>query len=175
MFAIGELKGLVRQVLHELHRIVRWLALSIGSHDKEDTRILWDLVEVLKVILLGVTNQRGKTKLGLCLLGQTNGVFFGGTRLRTVKDDNALFLSTTRSIEGPRERQYESYPFLHFCDKVPRVAVAIRGFRWSSRDDFLFGGEYLITEEISPSEDYPDCEDSDVRGRRSGHCRYREN
>jgi hypothetical protein len=74
-----------------------------------------------------------------------------------------------------RQRNHGSYPLLHFSDKVPRVAVAIRGFRWSSRDDLLFGGEDLIAEEIGTSEGYTECKDSDVRGGRDGHCgRYKQ-
>lgn len=55
--------------------------------------------------------------------------------------------------------------------------MAIGGLRCGSRDDLLFGGEDLIAEEVSTSEGYAECKDSDVRGGcdRNGHCgRYKQ-
>jgi hypothetical protein len=81
MFAIAKLERRVGQVLHELDCIIGGFALSIGSHDEEDTTILWDLIKILKIVFLGVADQRSKAELGLCLLSNANGIFLGSTSL----------------------------------------------------------------------------------------------
>jgi hypothetical protein len=81
MFAVAELKRRVGQVLHELYSIIGGFTLSVGSHDKDDTTILRDLIEILKVVFLGVANQRCEAELGLCLLGNTDSIFLCSTSL----------------------------------------------------------------------------------------------
>ncbi len=57
VLAVRELKRLVRKVLAELNGVVRGFTLTIGSHNEENTAVLRELAEVLKVAFLGVTHE----------------------------------------------------------------------------------------------------------------------
>jgi hypothetical protein len=92
MFALAKFEGLVRKVLHKLYGIVGRLAFTVGSHHEYCGTVLGNLVQTLKVIFFGITNEGCETEFGLGFLGDTNGVFFGSPSLRTVKDNKALFL-----------------------------------------------------------------------------------
>ena len=92
VFTIRELEAIVGKVLTESDGVVGGLAFTVGGHDEENARVLGDLVEVLEVVLLGITDERGETELLLRLLGKTNGILLRSTCLRAVEDDDALFL-----------------------------------------------------------------------------------
>jgi hypothetical protein len=93
MLAVAELERGVTEILHELYGIVGRLALTVCSHDEEGCTVGWYLVEILKVIFLRITDERGKTKFRFGFLCETNGVFFRRAGLRAVKDDETLFLN----------------------------------------------------------------------------------
>lgn len=73
--AIGEVKVGLEDVLREGDGVIGRLTLTIGGHDEEDAAVLWDLVEVFKVVLFGVAHEGGKAKFLLRLFGKTNSVF----------------------------------------------------------------------------------------------------
>ena len=81
VFAVGEFKRLVGELLAEFNSVIRGFTFTVGSHDKEDGTVLGELVEILKVIFLRVTNERSKAELGLGFLCNTNGVLLSGTCL----------------------------------------------------------------------------------------------
>jgi hypothetical protein len=78
--------------LHELNGVICWLTLAIGGHDKDGNAIIWELIEILKVVFFGIAYERSETKFGFSLFGETDGVFFSCSCLRAVKDYKALFL-----------------------------------------------------------------------------------
>jgi hypothetical protein len=92
MLAVAELERGVTKILHELYGIVGRFALTVCGHDEEGCTIGWYLVEILKVVFLWITDERGKTKFRFGFLCKTNGVFFCSAGLRAVKDDETLFL-----------------------------------------------------------------------------------
>jgi hypothetical protein len=97
VLAVAELEGGVAEILHELYGIVCRLTLTVCGHDEEGCTIGWYLVEVLNVIFLRVTDERGKSKFRFGFLCETNGVFLCCAGLRAVKDDETLFLNWSMS------------------------------------------------------------------------------
>ena len=95
VLSVGELEALIGEVLAEGNGVVGGLALTVGGHDEERAAIFRDLVEVLEVILLGVTDKGGKAELLLGFLGKADSILLRSASLRAVEDDDALFL-------GPR-------------------------------------------------------------------------
>jgi hypothetical protein len=174
MFALAKFEGLIRKVLHELYGIVGGLAFTIGSHYENCGAVLGNLVQTLKVIFFGITNEGCETEFGLGFLGDTNGIFFGSPSLRPVKDNKAFFLQNNdkNKTEGYERTTYSS---LHLCDEITRIAMAVclldsrgSGFRCSGR------AKDLVSEEIEGCQDDAQDEDEDVGGYRECHGKHKE-
>jgi len=148
--------------LHKLYGIVGRLAFTVGSHHENCGAVLGNLVQTLKVIFFGITNEGCETEFGLGFLGDTNGVFFGSPSLRPVEDNKALFLQNNeKNKAGGYERT--TYTSLHLRDEITRIAMAVclldsrgSGFLCSRR------AEDLVTEEIEGCQDDAQDEDEDV-------------
>ena len=75
-----------------MHGVICGFTLAIRGHDEECGAIWRQLVQVLEIVFLGVTNEGSKAKFRLGLLGETNSVLLCSACLRAVKDDETLVL-----------------------------------------------------------------------------------
>lgn len=62
MFTLAELKRLVRKILHKLNGIVGRFTFTVSGHHKNCSAILGNLVQVVKIIFFGVTDEGGETE-----------------------------------------------------------------------------------------------------------------
>jgi len=92
MFTLAEFERLIRKILHKLYGIIRRFTFTVSGHHENCSAVLGDVVQILEVIFFRITNEGSETELGLGFLGDANGVFFGGSSLRSVEDDKTLFL-----------------------------------------------------------------------------------
>lgn len=97
MRAVGELEALVGEVLYDLDGVVGRFAFSVGRDDEDRGATFGELIEVLEIVFLWVAYEGSDTELGLCFLGDTNGVLFSRTRLRTVENYQSLFLEEKKT------------------------------------------------------------------------------
>ena len=110
--------------MRKSYSIVSRFTFSVSSHDENNSTVFRDLVEILEIIFLRVTNERSKAELGLGFLCNTNGVLLSSACLRAVENNNALLLMSVEksadAFAGDRER--ETHALLHLGDKVAGVA-----------------------------------------------------
>jgi hypothetical protein len=63
MFTLAELKRLIRKILHKLNGIVGRLAFTVSGHYKNCSAIIGNLVQVVKIIFFGITDEGSETEL----------------------------------------------------------------------------------------------------------------
>ena len=81
VLSVRELEALIGEVLAEGNSVVGGLALTVSGHDEERAAIFRDLVEVLEVILLRVTDEGGKAELLLGFFGKADSILLRSTSL----------------------------------------------------------------------------------------------
>lgn len=93
MRAVRKLEGLISKLLSQFNRIIRWLSFSVSGYDEDDRAILGNLVKIIEIIFFRITDEGRKAEFLLSLFGYLDGILLGCTSLRTVKNDEAFFLS----------------------------------------------------------------------------------